>query len=235
MDKDRILLIQAPDEDQAAIAAVLRREGFSVEEAFAGAQGLDQLREFAPHLLLLDQDLPDTDGLDVCRRVRRQLAVPIIMLSSKDAEVDKVVGLEVGADDYMTKPVGLRELVARVRAVLRRTEFTEAVAQQKRLSFAHLEIDGRTRTVQVTGESVHLTPKEFDLLFYLALRENVVVPREDISREVWDLAPGAGDSRTVNTHIMRLRKKIIEGRDVPFRLATIWGVGYRFIASEAGV
>ena len=233
MEKETVLLIEDQEADRRIIAAALEKEGYSVLIATCGEDGLELMAQQQPHLVLLDLILPGIDGLEVCRQIRARHDLPIIMVTGRDEEVDKVVGLELGADDYITKPYGLRELVARVRAMLRRSLITEkASAQKRRLSYPGLEIDLPTRSVVCLGESIHMTPKEFDLLYHLASQPRRVFRREEIVEEVWGYSPQTGDLRTVDTHVKRLRKKLSEGRDVPWSLATVWGVGYRFDTSE---
>jgi len=232
-EKDKVLVIDDSEQDRELVGTLLEREGYEVEYAADGEAGLEMLDSVQPNLILLDVMLPGVDGLEVCRRVRSKQEVPIIMLTGREDEVDKVVGLELGADDYIVKPYGPRELIARVRAMLRRTVITErASAQKKRLSYPGVDIDLPTRSVTVEGEIVHLTPKEFDLLFHLASRPRRVFTREEIVEDVWGYSPPGGDLRTVDTHVKRLRKKLEEGRDVPWSLATVWGVGYKFEIGE---
>lgn len=229
MDKATILLIEDQEPDRRMITAALAREGYEVVHAGRGEEGLEMLDDVKPDLILLDLMLPGMDGLEVCRRLRSRTEIPIIMVTGRDEEVDKVVGLEMGADDYVTKPYGQRELVARVRALLRRTALTEkAGAAQRRLSFPGLEIDLASRTVECQGEVVHLTPKEFGLLYHLASQPHRVFKRDEIVQEVWGYTPDVNDLRTVDTHVKRLRRKLEEGRQVPWTLATVWGVGYKF-------
>jgi DNA-binding response OmpR family regulator len=233
LEKQAILLIEDVESDRRMMSAALEKEGYGVTSAATGEEGLEILSQQQPNLVLLDLILPGMDGLEVCRQIRARHDVPIIMVTGRDEEVDKVVGLEVGADDYITKPYGVREMVARVRALLRRSLLTEkASAQKRRLSYTGLEIDLPTRTVVCQGEPVHMTPKEFDLLYHLASQPRRVFRREEIVEEVWGYSPQTGDLRTVDTHVKRLRKKLNEGRDVPWSLATVWGVGYKFEISE---
>jgi len=227
--KEAVLLIEDQDQESKVVAAALERDGYKVLQAVTGEAGLEMLEQAQPSLVLLDLILPGMDGLEVCRQIRAKTDVPIIIVTGRDEEVDKVVGLELGADDYITKPYGVRELLARVRAMLRRTVLTEkATAQKRRLTFPGLEVDIPTRTVTCEGELVHLTPKEFDLLCHLASQPRRVFKREEIVQDVWGYAAQSGDLRTVDTHVKRLRKKLEEGREVPWTLATVWGVGYKF-------
>jgi two-component system response regulator ResD len=233
MEKETVLLIEDEEADRKIISTALGREGYTVIAVPTGEDGLEVLAQQPPNLVLLDLILPGMDGLEVCRQIRAKSDLPVIMVTGRDEEVDKVVGLELGADDYITKPYGVRELVARVRAMLRRSLMTErAVAQKRRLSYDSLEVDLPTRSVVCQGELVHLTPKEFDLLYHLASQPRRVFRREEIVQDVWGYSPQSGDLRTVDTHIKRLRKKLNEGRDVPWSLATVWGVGYKFDLSE---
>lgn len=230
MSRPTVLYIE---DDEAACQEVrntLDKEGFDVLCASNGKDGVEEALKLKPDLVLLDLILPELGGLEVCRRLRSELNTPIIMLTVKGDEVDRVVGLEIGADDYIAKPFSPRELVARVRAMLRRSVLIkEAAERQKTLTFPALEIDLPTRTVKVDGESVHLTPKEFDLLYHLASQPRHVYSREQILEQVWGYHTRGGDLRTVDTHIKRLRKKLQEGRgDHPWSLATVWGVGYKF-------
>lgn len=232
-EKPRVLIIEDSEADRRLTSELLKRENYEVVEAEDGQQGLELLEAVRPDLVLLDVMLPGIDGLEVCRRIRGKHQVPIIMLTAREEEVDRVVGLELGADDYIIKPVGSRELVSRVRAMLRRTVITEkASAQKKRVQHPGLEIDVPTRSVKVEGEEIHLTPKEFDLLLHLSAQPRRVFTRDDIVEEVWGYSTPTGDLRTVDTHVKRLRKKLEEGRDLPWSLATVWGVGYKFEISD---
>jgi DNA-binding response OmpR family regulator len=203
----------------AAVAARLRAEGFDVEVASDGPSGVALCHRVRPDLVVLDVMLPGMDGLEVCRRVQRDRAVPVLMLTARGEETDVLVGLGVGADDYMTKPFSPRELVARVRALLRRVERRPAPAGEA-VRVGALELDPSTRRVHVGGEPVHLTPTEFDLLALLAARPGVVYTREQLLADVWGWRDGAG-RRTVDSHVRGLRAKLGAGL-----VRTVHGVGY---------
>ncbi len=230
--KRRILLIEDTEEDAHLFKALLEAEGYQVEWVDHGSKALQAFEEFEPDLVILDLVLPpdSPNGFEICRQIRAKSEVPILLVTVRSEEVDTVVGLELGADDYLVKPVRHREFIARVRAILRRAVIAEkAAAQKKHLSYPRLEIDLPTRTVLVDGEEVHLTPKEFDLLFKLASNPRKVFTREELIQQVWGYPTPGGDLRTIDTHIKRLRKKLQEGRtDLPWSIATVWGVGYRF-------
>jgi DNA-binding response OmpR family regulator len=224
-------------EDQGAIVAfvqpALEREGFAVRVASDGATALTQIKANPPDLILLDLMLPPgMDGFDVCRWVRqREPYIPIIMLTARSGDVDKIVGLELGADDYITKPFNARELVARVRAVLRLARQAEAAPSRDRAQAGDLVIDRTGRTVTMAGQAVELTPKEFDLLATLAWSRGRVFGREMLLERVWGY-DYMGESRTVDVHIQRLRRKIEPDPTQPCYLLTVRGVGYKFAAEE---
>ncbi|MGH2949867.1 MAG: response regulator transcription factor [Solirubrobacteraceae bacterium] len=207
-----------------AVAARLRAEGFAVEVAGDGPAGVALCDRVRPDLVILDLMLPGLDGLEVCRRVQRDRQVPVLMLTARDDEADVLVGLGVGADDYVTKPFSPRELVARVRALLRRVERRPAPAGDV-VRVGEVELDPAARRVTVGGEPVHLTPTEFDLLRLLAARPGVVFTREQLLAEVWGWRDGSGQ-RTVDSHVRGLRRKLGPGH-----VRTVHGVGY---ALEAG-
>jgi DNA-binding response OmpR family regulator len=211
-------------EDEAtiaqAVAARLRSEGFLVEVAEDGPSGVAACARLQPDLVVLDLMLPGLDGLEVCRRIQRDRPVPVLMLTARDSETDLVVGLAVGADDYLTKPFSARELVARVHALLRRVERTPDRAAGEPLQLGNVELDLASRIVHRDAEVVHLTPTEFDLLAYLAKRPGRVFSRDQLLGEVWGYRDGAG-GRTVDSHVRALRRKL--GADV---VRTVHGVGY---------
>lgn len=216
------------------IAYNLRREGYVVKVAFDGEEALDLARQETPDLVLLDIMLPRLHGLEVCRILRSETTTPIIMLSAKDAEVDKVVGLEVGADDYITKPFSMRELIARVRAALRRVQMMRQeggtdndVPADDRIVFGDLEIDPDKHLVLLRGKPVALKPKEFDLLAFFARNRGRVFSRDVLLQRVWGYE-FAGDTRTVDVHVRGLREKIEDDPSAPTRIETVRGVGYRF-------
>ena len=200
----------------------LRREGFRVLLAGDGEKGLELFKQSDPSIVILDVGLPGRrDGFDVCREIRARGSVPVLFLTARDDEVDRVLGLEMGADDYLTKPFSPRELVARVRAILRRTR--EGPAPQEVVSLGDVEVDLRRREVRQGGEPVSLTTREFDLLAFLANNVGLALSRQQLLDGVWG-TDWYGDERTVDVHVAQLRKKL--GTDLP--LATVWGVGYRF-------
>jgi DNA-binding response OmpR family regulator len=203
----------------SAVAARLRAEGFEVEVAADGPQGVALCERVRPDLVVLDLMLPGLDGLEVCRRVQRDRPVPVLMLTARGEEADVLVGLGVGADDYMTKPFSPRELVARIKALLRRVERRPAPAGEA-VHVGELELDPQARKVTVSGDRVHLTPTEFDLLRVLAARPGAVLTREQLLAEVWGWRDGSG-MRTVDSHIRGLRRKLGSQR-----VRTVHGIGY---------
>ncbi|MGE3270024.1 MAG: response regulator [Chloroflexota bacterium] len=210
----------------------LRRDGYDVQVASDGHEALKLARATTPDLVVLDLMLPGLDGLEVCRQLRRESTVPILMLTAKDDEVDKIVGLEVGADDYMTKPFSMRELLARVRAMLRRSRMTQQTAEDdgaQAVRSGDLEVDPLQRKVILREQPVQLKPKEFDLLVYLMQQKGRVLTRDQLLEKVWGYTFG-GDTRTVDVHIRWLREKIEEDPGSPRRLETVRGVGYRFVS-----
>ena len=209
----------------------LRREGYDVQVATDGNEALKLAQAASPDLVVLDLMLPGIDGLEVCRQLRRESTVPILMLTAKDDEVDKIVGLEVGADDYMTKPFSMRELLARVRAMLRRSRMqqqTPAADAAQPVRSDDLEADPLQRRLTLRGTVLQLKPKEFDLLVYLMQQRGRVLTRDQLLEKVWGYTFG-GDTRTVDVHIRWLREKIEENPGSPRRLETVRGVGYRFV------
>jgi DNA-binding response OmpR family regulator len=225
MDSRRIAVIEDEQTIASAVAARLRTEGFDVEVAHDGPGGVDLCLRFDPHLVVLDLMLPGLDGIEVCREIQRERPVAVVMLTARDAETDKLVGLGVGADDYMTKPFSSRELVARIRAVLRRsTRAPEPGAP--RIRYGAFELDPARREVVREGAPIHLTPTEFDLLHFLAKTPHVVYGRTRLLREVWGYREGGGE-RTVDSHIRALRRKL--GDDV---IRTVHGIGYAFSTNE---
>ena len=215
-----VLLVEDDDSIAVPLAEGLQREGFDVVRAATGAEAL---AAETPDFVLLDLRLPDVDGFTVCRELRARSAVPIIVVSARGEEVDRVVGLELGADDYVVKPFGLRELIARIRAVVRRTEARSAGEAAEELAAGPVRIDLRAHRVLVDEEEVALTGKEYDLLALLVRNAGAVVSREEILRDVWNTT-WYGSSKTIDVHVASLRRKL--GR--PELIETLRGVGLRF-------
>ena len=228
----RVLVV----EDDQTLSGVLKynlsKEGYTVLSAADGAQALEVARSEKPDIILLDLMLPKLDGLEVCRILRKESSVPILMLTAKSEEVDRVVGLELGADDYMVKPFGVRELMARVRAMLRRRQILKqesvtAKAGSARIKTDSLEMDEIRHTVFLKGKPLELTPKEFDLLAFMIKNSGQVFKREQLLDKVWGY-DYAGDTRTVDVHVSWLRQKIEDDPQHPQHLITLRGVGYKF-------
>lgn len=226
MSDDRVLVV----EDEPIVAEVveryLRRDGHTVRVVHDGNAALAAVEEFQPDLIVLDVMLPGLDGLEVCRRVRARRQTPIIMLTARGEELDTLIGLELGADDYVTKPFSPRELAARVRAVLRRAARI-ATGDEDTLRFGDLRINGSTHTVEDGRGPLTLTAREFSLLFYLARHPGLVFSRDQLMDAVWDYE-FAGDASTVTVHMRRLRAKLEVDASRPRHLKTVWGVGYKF-------
>ncbi len=219
-------------EDEASLASTLsynlRKNGYNVVSAEDGVAGLQAARRDRPDAVVLDLMLPKMDGLEVCRRLRADSDVPILMLTAKSEELDKIVGLEMGADDYLTKPFSMRELMARVRALLRRSGVREDVDDATKVTVGNIVMDTRGRTVTRNGTEVALKPKEFDLLFFMAKNAGQVFKREQLLENVWGY-DFYGGSRTVDVHIRWLREKLEEIPAKPTYILTVRGVGYKFV------
>ena len=217
-------------EDDRNIAELLQmyleKEGYTVTLAFDGGQGMSKFRSIQPDLVLLDVMMPVMDGWNVCRSIRSESDTPVIMLTAKSETSDKVMGLKAGADDYITKPFEMKEVLARIEAVLRRAERNNTEKKVRRLSFENLVIDMDAFELTVAGKKVDTPPKEMELLFYLASSPNRVYTRNQLLDEVWGF-DYFGDSRTVDVHVKRLREKL-EGASEAWNLKTVWGVGYKF-------
>jgi DNA-binding response OmpR family regulator len=224
----RVLVVDDEPIVREVLSRYLSREGFEVDTAADGQAALDVFEATRPELIVLDLMLPRMDGLEVFRRIRARNGAAVIMLTARGEETDRVVGLELGADDYIAKPFSPREVVARVRAVLRRTrDRTMAAPGEETLRFRELEIDTRTREVRVDGRPVELTPREFDLLHFMASSPRTVFNRLYLLDQLWD-ASFDGDPSTVTVHVRRLREKIEPDPSSPRHLVTVWGAGYRF-------
>ncbi len=228
----RALVLVVDDEPMVTevVGRYLEREGFAVAVAGDGEEALRLAREQPPDLVVLDLMLPKLGGLEVCRALRRESRVPIIMLTAKGEETDRILGFELGADDYVVKPFSPGELVARVKAVLRRVAPAEnAEPTGNAIVIGDLRVNPITREVVVRGVPVTLTAKEFDLLYFLASHPGQVFTREQLMHQVWDFAY-AGDASTVTVHVRRLREKIEANPERPRFVKTVWGVGYKFEA-----
>ena len=226
MREQTILIVDDDEKIRAILALYFTKENFTVEEAADGVEAIRKVEQLKPSMILLDIMMPVLDGIEVCRQIRKFSRVPIIMLTARAEDDDRIMGLELGADDYVTKPFNPREVVARVNAVLRRapdTEFTKADV----LRFSNLEININEHTITTFGQTVPLTSKEMELLWCLASHPGRTFSREMLLEKVWGYTY-CGETRTVDSHIKRLRQKLGTKETTPWDIQTAWGVGYRF-------
>ena len=221
-----VLIVEDDRNIQELLQMYLEKEGYAVTVAGDGGQGLQKFRAIKPDIVLLDVMMPVMDGWAVCRTIRSESQTPVIMLTAKGETEDKIMGLKTGADDYVTKPFEMRELLARIEAVLRRTDRGQEQPKARRLVFDKLIIDMDAFELTVNGKKVDTPPKEMELLYYLASSPNRVYTRNQLLDEVWGF-DYFGDSRTVDVHVKRLREKL-EGVSESWTLKTVWGVGYKF-------
>jgi DNA-binding response OmpR family regulator len=225
VSKNRILVVDDDPNISRLVKMYLEKEGFEVETAYRGDEALKAFRESAPNLVLLDVMLPGMDGWQVCREVRKLSNIPVIMLTAKDETFDKVLGLELGADDYIVKPFEPKELVARIKAVIRRYQGAET--PDKEMIFPGLSINISAYAVTYRGRSLDMPPKELELLYFLASHAGQVFTREQLLEKVWGYEY-FGDSRTVDVHVKRIREKLTDSEDLGWAIKTVWGVGYKF-------
>ncbi|MCX7843025.1 MAG: response regulator transcription factor [Clostridia bacterium] len=223
-NKLKVLVIDDDVNICELVRLYMEKEGYEVMAVHNGLKAISVFKDFAPNIIILDIMLPGVDGLQVCREVRKVSNIPIIMLTAKGETFDKVLGLEMGADDYVVKPFDPKELIARVKAVLRRYEHKEMDVQE--VVYPNLVINRTDYTLKVGGKAIEVPPKELELLFFLASNPNKVFTREQLLEQVWGF-DFYGDSRTVDVHIKRLREKIDIDNQV-WQLKTVWGVGYKF-------
>ena len=223
--KTKIMVVDDDPNIRELVRLYLEKEGFEVTCAERGDEAVKAFRAAPPNLMLLDVMLPGMDGWQVCREVRKISNIPIIMLTAKDETFDKVLGLELGADDYIVKPFDMKELVARIKAVIRR--FQVAEAPEKELVFPGLTINISQYTVTYMGKPLEMPPREIELLYFLASHPGMVFTREQLLEQVWGY-DYFGDSRTVDVHVKRLREKLSGGEELGWQIKTVWGVGYKF-------
>ena len=223
--KTKIMVVDDDPNIRELARLYLEKEGFEVTCAERGDEAVKMFRASPPNLMLLDVMLPGMDGWQVCREVRKISNIPIIMLTAKDETFDKVLGLELGADDYIVKPFDMKELVARIKAVIRR--FQAADAPEKELVFPGLTINISQYTVTYMGKPLEMPPREIELLYFLASHPGMVFTREQLLEQVWGY-DYFGDSRTVDVHVKRLREKLSGGEELGWQIKTVWGVGYKF-------
>lgn len=225
-DKPYILLVDDDPNISRLVQLYLEKEGFDVKTADRGDDAVAESRKLPPDLMLLDVMLPGMDGWQVLKAIRKTSTIPIIMLTAKDETFDKVLGLELGADDYITKPFDAKELIARVKAVLRRTQGVEE-EKQDGLAFPGLTVSQVQYEVHYEGKKIDMPPKELEVLYFLASHQNQVFTREQLLEQVWGF-DFFGDSRTVDVHIKRLREKLQGSEKYGWCIKTVWGVGYKF-------
>jgi len=221
-------LVLVVDDEKTLVKALtfnLEKEGFRVEQAYDGAEALNKVFALKPDIVVLDLMLPQVDGFDVCRQIRKKTDVPIIMLTARGEDIDKVLGLELGADDYLTKPFNSRELVARIKAILRRSLFREEETK-KVAQIGNLQVDLLRHRVRLDGKDINLTSKEFALLSFLVANAGNVYSREQLLEQVWGY-DYYGDVRTVDVHIRHLREKLEQDPGNPNLILTVWGTGYK--------
>ena len=221
-----VLIVEDDPNIRELLQMYLEKDGYAVTLAADGGQGLEKFRAIQPDLVLLDVMMPVMDGWAVCKAIRQESSTPVIMLTAKGETDDKVTGLKAGADDYVTKPFEMKELLARIEAVLRRSDRGTEETKTRRLTFDKLTVDMDAFELTVDGKKVDTPPKEMELLFYLASSPNRVYTRNQLLDEVWGF-DYFGDSRTVDVHVKRLREKL-EGVSEKWSLKTVWGVGYKF-------
>lgn len=222
-----VLIVDDEEPIRELLSLYFMQENFTVAEAADGAAALLKMQEVQPDIIILDIMMPVLDGIEVCRQLRKISNVPIIMLTSRTQDDDRILGLEIGADDYVAKPFNPREIVARVKAVLRRTLMPHRYECADTISFPHLSINMPEHNVSVFGQPVALANKELEVLWQLVLHAGKVLSREQLLELVWDYSY-AGDTRTVDTHVKRLRKKLGAGAEAPWDIKTVWGIGYKF-------
>ena len=223
-----ILVVEDETSIASFVAAYLRNAGYTVKTAASAQTALITLAGETPALVILDLNLPDGDGVELCRRIRKTSEVPILMLTARDEDIDKIIGLEVGADDYMTKPFNPRELVARVKSILRRAAPERRRPESEELQHGDLTINSGKREVHVGDEEIRLAPKEFDLLWELLDHRGIVLTRDQLLERVWGYT-FAGDTRTVDVHVRQIRRKLGDASPI----VTVWGVGYKVASDRA--